>query len=69
MNNSRRAWLIVLGGAILTGLALLIDTPLTAWATSEPTRRVLEKLIDLPLAIGIYAVVVGILASFPTTTA
>ncbi len=63
MLNSPRMWLSVVGGLLLTGLAVLIDAPLTAWVTSDSVRRVLEAVIGLPLAVGIYAVVTAILAN------
>lgn len=49
----------------LIGLSLFADQTVTNWLTADAVRRVVEKVIGLPLAAGVYLAVLAILASFP----
>ncbi len=62
--KTRRELPVLIVGAVAATAAFFVDGALTHSITAEPLRHQLERAVNVPLAIGIYAVVVAILASF-----
>lgn len=58
-------WYVSLGAVALIALSLLVDQAVTSWLTADAVRRVVEKVVGLPLAAGIYLAILAILAAFP----
>ena len=61
----RPRWIFLLVTAALAAAALLCDQIVTDSLTADATRAWIERRLDMLAGIGIYVLIIGILAAFP----